>query len=690
MGTLKPLRALLAAFVLLVGITSTEAVDCSSSLFAGVVTTCDCPIGTGPSGSFGRALPADAYGGAANALAASLTSANLALKKCTDLLPGFKMAASTATPVACVLADGYCPGYPGAFPATDSIITSGSDTAGFGTPVIKRTYVVPAATFIKSTAGKPIPTNMVAGSGPFTMENVIVTNGFYVNAAAGAGAATAIQCPAKKVCPTGMTVASSLAESLPVDCIAGGGNTNLIPGGFICPLGTYGTLGTTLAASKAALTGLVICGAGSGPKADGTTCDVLAGYYGATSAVGTGTPKVTPAQTACPTGITGNGGASLKLACTAVKPGYTILTNIVKQATAGAVTALTTGITTCADNKFCPGGGTIAFEGLTSSLATYGAVAKLAAATKCPTGIGNTLTGATAQGANAVSYATACVDLLENYAIKASVGATTAITSLVEKCAAGQYGCGGSAGLFVDYTLATNTLATTTGLTATGSAVVTGANTLAANLASSATGTVVKASCPGQSTNVAAGANDLVSKCLTKPGSYVDYSDLTTTATCPKGQYCPGSHAVGTAGGNLFCPTGSTGPSTSSVVNSHISDCTVNDGFYIASGAVNVPVPCLTANICAGGGPVGTAGGSVACPTDSTNTACAAAAAPSTSTTVNLTPASQPITVTSTPTVAAAAAPDVTVTNTVPSASSASTTVASMVLMAVSAFVVAF
>jgi len=689
MKTLKPGRALLAAFVLLVGIASTEAVDCKASLFAGVVATCDCPIGSGPSLSFGRALPAGVYGGASNALANSLVKANAALILCVDLLPGYKIATgATAGPVACIAGDGYCPGFPGAFPASDKIITTGSDTAGFTTPVTTRNYVIPAGTtFIKSTVGKPCPTNMVLGSGPYTMENCKVTNGFYVNAAAGAGAATAIACPQTKVCPTGMTVGSSTAESVGVTCIGGGGNTNLIAGGFICPASTYGTLGTTLAASKAALTNLITCGAGSGPKADGTTCDVLDGYYGLTSAVGTGTPKVSPAQTACPTGISGTAGASLKLACTSVMPGYTILADIAKQATAGAITTLTTGITACADdNTFCPGGGTIAFDGLTSSLATYAAVAKLAAATKCPTGIGNAKTGAAAQGVNAKSLATACVDLLENYSFKASVGNTQTIASLVEKCAAGQYGCGGSAGFFVDYGLAANTLATTSGITAAGSAVVTSNTQVAANLLSAATGTLVKATCPGQSTNVASAANDVIAKCKTKPGSYVDHSNLLSTSTCPKGQYCPGSHAIGGAGGNSNCPTGSTGPTTASIENSNINDCTLNDGFYIATGAVNVPVPCLTANICAGGGPVGIAGGSVACPTASTNTACVASSA--STTTVNLTPASQPISVdVAAPT---SASPDVTVTNSVPSASSASTTAASLVLMAVSAFVVAF
>ena len=680
------MRPLLAAFVLLVGITSTDAALCSATSFGATVTTCDCPLGTAPAGSFESALPTGSYGvPAGNTVAQKRAAANVALGLCKDLLPGYKKTGNDKTmPAACVIGDGYCTGFAGAFAA--NAITSAAGTEGAYTNELTANLAptgAGATLFVKSLAAIACPagTANTGQSAPFTIYKCIVTNGKYVSGAAAGTAAVTTQCTAGKVCASGATAGDGIYT--PVSCI-GGGNTVAVVNGFICPAGTYGTLGTTLAASTAALTGKVMCGAGTGPKAGAVTCDVLDGYYGATSAAGV-------AATACPVGITGTANTAFKTGCTAIAPGYTVITAIPAQTTFGAITNLLSGVTACAVNKFCAGGGTVTFVGKSAAAATYAAVAAStggAAAVACPAGTGNAVTTA-AQGAAAVSRTKACVDLLEGYAFLPGVASTVTIGNLVSKCAANQYGCAGSANLFIDYTPTTVTLATATGLTAAGNAGVKDATDFLAGIASAATGSLVKLSCPGTSKSAASGAS--ISTCLTATGKYVDHNDLNAETTCPVGKYCVGGAPLGTAGGASSCPAGSTGPTTSSVTNSNIEDCTVNDGFYIASGAVNVPVPCLTANICAGGGAVGTAGGSVACPTDSKNTACVAAVGtPSTATTVNLTPASQPITVTSTPTVAAAAAPDVTVTNTVPSASSASTTVASMVLMAVSAFVVAF
>lgn len=691
------MRPLLAAFVLLVGITSSEAADCTAVKFEKSVPTCDCPIGSGPAGSLGsRALPVKAgtgYGGAANADAASLTAANLALKDCTDLLPGYKVTSSANTlPIACVKADGYCPGYVGGFPATDSLVTTGSDTAGYGAVLIKRNYVAPAQTFAKSTLGKACPDNTVGGdTGPFTLDKCIVTSGFYLKAAPGAAQADVSACPVKKVCPTGIHAAADIATVAPVNCVGNGGNTAGVDGTFYCPTKTYGTLGTTLAASKAALTGLVVCGAGSAVKADEATCSPVPGFYGAQETVGTGTVKTTAAATACPTGITGlKDKATLKLACTDIKAGYTVLAAIPKQTVPGPVTALTAGITACPVDNFCVGEASkVALEGLAASHATYAAVAKGdGPAAPCPVGTGNSVTGASVQGVNAISDAIACVDVLQNYGFKASVAsADNTITAFLLKCKIGQYGCAGKSGFLLDYDLASNTLVAGTGLTATDLRVK-GAK-FEANTATAASGTMIQLDCPGGSTNTAAG--DTIASCLLNPGQYIDESDLNTPKKCPASLYCPGGGAVGKAGGAESCPAGSSLPKISllattdnrNVENSNIKDCLLDLGFYIATANVNLPVPCPAGFACGGGTAVGTAGGSVICPTGSTNEDCVTS---SMVTTVNLTPASQPITVTNAPAAAAAAAsPDVTVN--VPSASSASSNVASFVVLTVAAIV---
>lgn len=694
------MRPLLAAFVLLVGITSSEAADCTAVKFQGSVPTCDCPIGSGPTGSLGsRALPVKAgngYGGAANALVGSLTKANEALAFCSDLLPGYKLAATVKTlPVLCIKTDGYCPGFAGAFPGTDSLVTTGSDTVGFSAVLIERNYVIPAGTsFAKSTVGVACPSNTVVGdTGPFTLDKCIVKDGFYLKQAPGVAQAVVADCPIKKVCPTGIHAAADIATvAAPVDCVGNGGNSVDVDGSFFCPVKTYGTLGTTLAASKAALKGLVICGAGSGVKADEATCSPVVGYYGAPETVGYGTVKTTAAATACPTGITGvKDQTTLALACTSIKAGYTVLAAIPKLTVPGPVTALTAGITACPVDKFCVGEvNKVALVGLSASHATYGAVAKGdGPAADCPLGTGNSVTGASAQGVNAISAGSACIDVLPNYAFKPSVGAAdNVITAILLKCKGGEYGCAGKAGFLLDYDLAANTLVAGTGLTATDVRVKVGATKFEANTATAAAGTMIKASCKAGSANTAAG--DTIASCLLKPGYYIDESDLNTPKLCPDSLYCSGGGATGTAGGADHCPSGSslrgltaTDDDARNLENSNIKDCILDKGFYIAAANVNLPVPCPAGFACGGGPAVGTAGGSVICPTGSTNAECVTSSAV---TTVNLTPASQPITVTSAPAAAAAAAsPDVTVN--VPSASSASSNVASFVVLTVAAIV---
>jgi len=713
MKTQKPMRALLAAFMLLVGISSTNAALCSASTFAvASLPTCDCPLGTGPAGGLDSALPPKTGGyGAATGTAATaaqqLAAANLALILCTDLLPGYSMAASTVTPTVCVQTGSpgsYCPGITATFAsATKIVVTVGTDSAGFGTPVLANAYTIVAGQTGASGSGTAIANHnklpCVAGStsigatGLLTTEKCLVTNGKRI---ASVTTTTLLRvtgaCPAGSTCPAGCTLADDATTCGATSCI-GGGNADLKLGGFICPLNTYGTLGTTIAASVTSLTGEVSCGAGSAPDDNADLCEPQPGFYGATNVLGL-------AMTACPTGISSvitsawaslANKASLSTVCTALAPGYYIPNDIPRQIHPGTLDALAAGILPCSANMHCPGEiAQFAIKGTSQSAATYAAVAKSTgtnAGIKCPAGIGNALT-VSAQGANAVSEVTGCIDLLPGYSF-AALAAGTAVLTLITKCsdsALNNYGCDGSAGLFVDYTAATKSIVAGTGLSVTNNAALTtqlvlssGALTTSMTVAAAGAGSLVLTPCPTGSTNTVDGGP--IADCLLKPGYFVDESNLLVPAVCPLGEYCLGGGPIGTAGGALTCPNGSVGRATSAVINSAIGDCTVSKGFYIAGSNLNTPVPCPTATACGGGGAVGIAGGSVACPTGSTNEQCIAAS--SSTTTVNLTPTSQPIT----NTIAAPAAPDVTVSNTVPSASSAASTVASMVVVTVAALV---
>jgi hypothetical protein len=161
-------------------------------------------------------------------------------------------------------------------------------------------------------------------------------------------------------------------------------------------------------------------------------------------------------------------------------------------------------------------------------------------------------------------------------------------------------------------------------------------------------------------------------------GYYIDPSSVTTATVCAVGEYCPGTGgqyldttvtppalatattlAVGTAGGEYNCPTGSVTPGSGGVVNNALADCNLLPGYYIpatATGAaLNVPVSCPAGSQCPGGSAIGTAGGSSVCPTGSTIPACtvAAVSAPGVTVGAGTAPAV---------TVAAGVAPNVTVT----------------------------
>ncbi len=266
----------------------------------------------------------------------------------------------------------------------------------------------------------------------------------------------------------------------------------------------------------------------------------------------------------------------------------------------------------------------------------------------CPVFATNTFTATSsptwsATGAAAVSD---CTDLVPGYAFFPSVAdGNQDATVLLDPCTAGTYSplCAGSAKLFTSNppVLATTV---TTGLSAyaagdlvlllpalTGNvfgAFGTTTNALAPN------SPVLLNTCPTGSTNAGGAAMTSISSCIVKPGYYIDPSNLNAPAPCPTNEYCLGGGAVGTAGGDTVCPVGSVGPA-SSPANSALADCVVLPNYYINTTSLNTPVHCPTASVCAGGGPVGTAGGSAPCSPGSTIAACITPAAANASTTMN-------------------------------------------------------
>jgi hypothetical protein len=142
--------------------------------------------------------------------------------------------------------------------------------------------------------------------------------------------------------------------------------------------------------------------------------------------------------------------------------------------------------------------------------------------------------------------------------------------------------------------------------------------------------------------------------CPGSAGSYLDASGNPVAMTvavmalgtkaggefnCPTGSVTPGTVA--------------------SAANSAFADCNLLPNFYIPStatgAALNVPVSCPAGSHCPGGGAIGTAGGALVCPTGSTIPACTATvAAPGPVTNLGPTtvsPTSQPINLNATPVV---------------------------------------
>ena len=703
-------RVLVFASVLLASVHNVAAVARGVCGTANIVDTssdtCTCPTGTtgvGATVSGSTYTAATANGVTTFTATSGTTTAANSLLGCTDLVAGYYLTAASTAPATCTGTGKYCLGkaglyttYPLTYAAGAVVYPSGATGAtlalggiavcppGFGNTAsvtsVDETSCVDilpgyyqTGSVTSGAGGDMIAGTKVAActAGYYCPGKtaVFVSGGSSVIAAASTWDGTS---SSTGTLYTSANVAAASSNTAP-NRIACGSNTL----NFICPAGISGTAtnagSSIVTADLANINGEIFCGTGYAPDTGAANCVAKAGYYGASVNTGTGSPLTTAAATGCPAGITGaTAQTTIAAACTDLNAGYAVLSAIAAQTTAGALTTLTAGITTCAINKYCPGAATVfSITGVSATTFTYAAVTVPAAGsgapTACPTGTGNALTGTSAQGANAVSLSTACVDLLASYAFIASVSATTTLSSLIAQCAAGTYNCAGSAGLFVASPTTINT-----GLTATGSMVLTGGTpALTANVATASTGTLIKGTCPTGSTNTAAGAT--IASCLAQPGYYIDASGLSTPVACSVGEYCPGdggqyltsasalataSVPVGTAGGDYNCPAGSVAPGTApSTSNSALNDCNLLPNFYIPTGtgaALYVPVSCPAGSHCPGGTAIGTAGGSFACPANSTIPACTVAAVTAPSVTVAA--AAAPAV-----TVAAAAAPAVTV-----------------------------
>jgi hypothetical protein len=383
----------------------------------------------------------------------------------------------------------------------------------------------------------------------------------------------------------------------------------------------------------------------------------------------------------CPTGTTSATSATALSGCSNVAAGYYLPVATGTGAACTKSAAGTTGTTgtcsiptVCPINFYCPigtgnplitNGAAISdvsannqVQGLSAgtigTIMVSSAAVTAATSVQCPAGTANPST----QSTSAVD----CDDLAAGFYIpnpipaQASAGAVTSLTAGIVTCPAGSY---------CPYkTNGVNAItAGTTGSTFTWTAIVVSAATPCSptGTTSGATGATVSSACT-----------------LVAPGYYIDPSSLTAPAVCAVGEYCPGSAgsyldasgnpvamtvavmALGTkAGGEFNCPTGSATPGTvASAANSAFADCNLLPNFYIPStatgAALNVPVSCPAGSHCPGGAAIGTAGGSLVCPTGSTIPACTVAAvtAPAVTTgPVTVSPTSQPINLNATPVV---------------------------------------
>ena len=313
------------------------------------------------------------------------------------------------------------------------------------------------------------------------------------------------------------------------------------------------------------------CGGGGGtmvPIAALTACQSAAGYYLSGSSQTT--------TTAATTGVACTGSGQT--------PANSFICPAGTYGTALTVAGLTGEIACQANSQSNSGGSTcIAKAGYygandaTGTTVTY---------TACPTGVTTTLGTNSGTGQTAL---TGCTDLKAGYGFNAGVTSSTSLAALIAPCSTTQYGCGGSAALFVSGPTTTNL-----GITAAGSMVLASATTLTAAVTTAAVTTgsanVIIGSCPSGVTvaggNTWTSAGSLIADCTDLAVGWAFNPSITSSTNitalltqCTAGSYgCAGKTGVfgsltGLTSGGALGTTGLT-IGSSTTANTALSSAT--------------------------------------------------------------------------------------------------------------------
>jgi len=434
---------------------------------------------------------------------------------------------------------------------------------------------------------------------------VTINSGYYVSAvASGVPTATA--------CPTGATCAG--ATSLTV----GAGFS--VNSGYVVSALSSGVV-TVIACPTGA-----VCSGGSG-TVPGTGAVTTSAYYlsGASSATAIGT------LTACATTDVCVAGLSLKNGASPATPLFQAIVAAATTVTDGYYQISGTNAST-AVYAVCPTGATCAYTGLPNSLCTANVV-PYAGCTGLGTGTIAAITAnAGVLGSNAVtltsgyyvpSVATvaACPTgatcaanqkLATVGGASANVGYYVSAVSVISACPTGAVSCGAFTPSNTACTAAATPYYWCTGLNA-GTPVAFGTpvsitpggiNSIYPGYMTTATylgNAIAVSACPTGAVcvgdlNTNNGGDLPYSGASTTSGYYV--SAAGTVTACPAGASCTAGVALTAPGGGVILP-----------------------GFYVAT-AGTVPAICPSGSYCPGGGNLGIAGGSFACPVNSTLTGC--------------------------------------------------------------------
>ena len=478
------------------------------------------------------------------------------------------------------------------------------------------TFTITGGTVTAANVGS-VTTLSAASSGPMTGANTVavctdIMPGYAFSAATAYTAVSALlTCPANSFCPGkaavfGSTAGTGGASSLLTSATAFGSYT---PGA----LATYSSSAYSAIAAVAADDTPVPCPtntgtAGATGKTQLSDCAVTNGYYVSTaysSSAGGTSPVISqcPAGSVClntntaataaqtPTTCAGNSGGVSSFIC----PLGTYSANLNSHSGSTLVAADVANEVVCQANS-------VAKSDATTCIAKAGyygandATGTTVTYTACPTGVTTTLGTNSGTGQTAL---TGCTDLKAGYGFNAGVTSSTSLAALIAPCSTTQYGCGGSAALFVSGPTTTNL-----GITAAGSMVLASATTLTAAVTTAAVTTgsanVIIGSCPSGVTvaggNTWTSAGSLIADCTDLAVGWAFNPSITSSTNitalltqCTAGSYgCAGKTGVfGTQTAAAWGTTGLTfggtgcGISSATVVGCAITTAAANAGANI-------------------------------------------------------------------------------------------------------------